>query len=190
MAKSEKMYKGKYIARCLLSAFVVILYVGAIALTSNTLIDWWIPFATSGALAVLTGIYCWKMWRWFTTSGKFLWNYITHVLAFTGIIAAIFYIGNYAFADHSTAHSEKAGVEKVYYKVQYHTKRIRKNRYGRGEPYNVYYMKIRLENGMVKDIKIPHKKYMKTRKGDTVTIPIAKGCFGVPVILYESRTKS
>lgn len=190
MAKLKKVYPGKYVTRCLLSAFVVILYAGAVALTSNTLTDWWIPFTTAGIIAALTGVYCWKIWRWFTTSGKFMWNYITHMLSFTGIIAAMFYIGNYALADRSSSQNKTAEVEKVYHKVQYHTKRIRRNRYGRGEAYNVYYMKIRLENGMIKDIKIPYNKYIKTRKGDTVTIPIAKGGFGVPVILYESKTKS
>jgi len=125
------------------------------------------------------------MWRRLTSSDKFLWNYGIHITAFTGLFAAVFYIGNFVLADRSTMHKEPAGVEKVYHKVQYRTKRIRRNRYGRGEPYNVYYMRIRLDNGMVKDIKIPHKKYMKTRKGDTVNVNVAKGGFGIPVILYK-----
>jgi len=174
---------GKNIARSLVSVFVVLFSIGAISLIQNTLIDWRVPFAASAALAALTGTVGWKMWCWFTSSGRFLWNYIVHVVAFTGIFAAIFFIGNFASADRQSAHYEKAEVERVYHKVQYRTKRIRKNRYGRGEPYNVYYMQIRLENEMVKNLKISFAKYRKTGKGDTVKIPVAKGCFGVPVII-------
>ena len=123
MTKSGRKGSSRFVWRCVLAAVVVIAYAGACALVSRTLTEWWIPFAFSIALAFLAGVFLWKIWRWFTGSGRFIWNFLVGAVALTGIFSSAFYIVNYACADRATAHEERAEVARVYYKVRHHPSR-------------------------------------------------------------------
>lgn len=184
MTKSGRKGSSRFVWRCVLAAVVVIAYAGACALVSRTLTEWWIPFAFSIALAFLAGVFLWKIWRWFTGSGRFIWNFLVCAVALTGIFSSAFYIVNYACADRATTHEEQAEVARVYYKVRHHSRRVGRNRYVQGEAYNVHFMEVKMSNGMLKELEIPYDCYRRTRKGERVTLPVAMGALGVPVILY------
>ncbi|MCM1093109.1 MAG: hypothetical protein NC421_04065 [Lachnospiraceae bacterium] len=170
-------------AKIIISLLLAFLCYGAIAaLSSATLISPWFPIGTAFAFAAITGTAFAPKWEKFTSSGKFILNYLCHLVAVTGILSALFYIPNYVFADASTSHTVKAVVERRYTETRYKSKRIRRNVYGKGEPYKVYYMELRFENGMKKARHLNQQKYNRIRKGDTITVDISQGAFHVPVI--------
>lgn len=184
MAKS----KGKgslFTWRCVVVIAAVVVYAAAVALVPRTLIEWKIPFGGAALVSAVVGAFSWKIWRWFTTSPRFIWNFIVAVTAFTGVFTALFYIVNYTNADTLTRHEEKAEVERVYTKVRHHTRRVGRNRYVQGDPYNVFFMQVKMSNGMSKELEIPYDRFRRIRTGSMVSLPVAKGCFGVPVILYR-----
>lgn len=170
-------------AKIIISLLAAFLCYGAImGLSSATLISPWFPVGTALLFSAITGIAFAHKWEKFTNTASFIPNYICHLIAVTGVLGASFYIINYAFTDSSTTHTVKAVVERRYTETHYKSKRIRRNVYGRGEPYKVYYMELRFENGMKKSRLIDIKRFNRLRKGDTVNVDIARGALYVPVI--------
>lgn len=187
MAKYNSKESLRITAAVFLGFVCIFLYAGAFSLAANTLVDTWIPFAVAAFMAMASGLTLWRAWRRLTTSGKFLPNYLCHVVGFTALLAGAFFMCNYCFADDKATHEEDAVVERLYSETHHHTKRISRKHYARGEAYQVYYMEVRLGNGRTKDLKIPFKKYRKLHKGDTISLPVTRGLFQVPVILFDYR---
>ncbi len=167
----------------------IILLAGAVSVSSNTLISAWIPFAGSGAAALLSGTALWRAWRRLTNSEKILSNYLCHTICTGIVLAAAFYICNYAFANKTKTHNTQVVVEKKYHKVRHHTRRIGRRHYTQGRPYKVYYMTVRFNNGSTKDLSIPLKRYCRIRQGGTISLPVARGLFGVPVIINTTAAR-
>lgn len=190
MTKSGNRGSGMFTWRCVAAGVVLVIYAGAVALVSRTLVDWQLVFAASALAAIFTSLISWKIWRWLTGSGRFVWNLIIGTVIFTGVFSAAYYIVNYSCADRSTTHMERAIVERVFYKERHRSKRVGRNRYVQGEAYHVYFMQVRLSNGMSKELEIPFREYRKTRKGKEINLPVAAGALGAPVILYSSKTES
>ncbi len=174
-----------------IAILLIILSTSIFALSQYTLIAIGKPAVCFALLALLSGILLWKsrLWCWLTNTSSFLPNYLCHTIC-TGILGlAIFYIGNYAFAQDDTGHMEKTRVEKMYKEVHYKSRRIGRNRYTRGEAYKVYYMKVKFSNGQVKDLQIEPAKYMRLHEGDTISLYVSSGLFGIPVVKYNHVTK-
>ncbi len=170
-------------AKTIIAALIIILGLGAIiGLSSLTMTSPWFPIGTAVAFAAITGSVLADKWEWLTGSRRFILNYICHLAVVSILMAAAFYVVNYAFADAESSHTVKAVVERRYSETRYKTRRIRRNVYGNGEPYKVYYMELRFDNGMKKSRLIPLSKFNRVRKGDTINVNIAQGAFHIPVI--------
>ena len=109
-------------------------------------------------------------------------NTLVFAAIIPGFLMIAFYATNYIFSDVDSAVTETAVVEKVYYKVRHKRKRISRKVYGQGEPYNVYFINVRFSNGTVKSFEIPLRKYNKTHKGDSISYPVERGLYNIPVI--------
>lgn len=122
---------------------------------------------------------------------KFTNNYHKLAVVLVPVLLLVLAVGvcvcNYAFADDERI--EKAVVEKKYYKVHHKTRRVSRKRFTQGEPYNVYYMRVRLGNGETEEVKIDCNKYNRLHKGDTVTLSVSDGLFGIQVIKYDHAVK-
>ncbi len=162
----------------------VISYGLTVALSSRTLISPWIPVSAAVFISAITGIKIARKWKAITGVTTFIVNYICHVLLMTGMLLAAFYVINFAFADKATTHTVKAVIERRYSETRYKSRRIRRNVYGRGEPYKVYFIELRFENGMKKSRELNLNKFNRTHKGDTLNVDIAKGALSIPVIEY------
>lgn len=180
----NKQKSGKYstFLIILFSLLTVLSYGFAAAIHSNTMINGWIPGCVSFALAAVSGITMWRLWRGLTHNPRFILNYTCNLIFATGLLLSAFYGLNFIFADNGTLHAEKAVVERKYYKVRHRTKRVSRRHYAQGEPYNVYYADIRFADGRVKDLSLPRARYSRIHIGDTLRIPVEKGLFNVPVI--------
>lgn len=169
--------------RLVFFAFLIVLvYAGAAALAPRTLITPWVPFCAAGMVAAATGAGMWRLWRRVTDEEKPFWNCLCHTVMITGMLAAAFYISNYALADDSTYHKEETMLVRKYREMRHHSKRVTRTRYTRGAPYYVYYMKVRFSDGRTRDIQIPTDKYIRLKKGQKLRLPVARGFWNIPVI--------
>lgn len=107
---------------------------------------------------------------------------VCHIVAVTGLLAATFYLLNYCLAPQESRHSEAAVVERRYTETHYRSKRVGRNRYVRGEPYDTYHIEVRLPSGWTRPLEVNLRSYRGYREGDTVQIPVARGMLGFPVI--------
>lgn len=111
-----------------------------------------------------------------------------------GIIAVLLFIAifglHYYVAEQSTPEQLKATVTKKYTKTRHRTRRINRRVYTNGEPYQVYYFELELEDGTTKDIEVNVQKYSCTRYGSKIDVTRRKGLFGIPVIRIEKLGES
>lgn len=111
-----------------------------------------------------------------------------------GIIAVLLFIAifglHYYVAEQSTPEQLKATVTKKYTKTRHRTRRINRRVYTNGEPYQVYYFELELEDGTTKDIEVNVQKYSRTRYGSKIDVTRRKGLFGIPVIRIEKLGES
>lgn len=181
MAPSKKKYPSFLIGVMLFVLFVV--GMGALTLMPNTLISPWSPVAVSALVALVTGLLAGRWWSRVTGRDNLALNRTCHFIAATILFTGIFYIANYGGADEATLHTENAVVGRKFYTVEHHTKRIARNRYAQGEPYNVYHMEVAFATGQTKELRIPLKLYRSISAGDTLALPVEMGLLGVPVVI-------
>lgn len=162
-------------------------YMAAMGFARETLIDKWIPILISGAVALVSGAFLWKLWRNVTRSFKFWLNYLLHAVVLTGVLSGLFFTLNFCFADETTLHEETVVVASKYYKVRHKSKRISRRVYGQGEAYNEYYVDVRFDDGKTKDITIPFEQYRRIKVGTEIEFPVADGLFGIKVMKRNGR---
>lgn len=152
-------------------------------LWEETLVESWIPLTICVGLALLTGLLLWKSWTFLITSGKFLPNYLCHVVFASGVLLCLFFVLNKSFSYRHTHHVEKAIVENKVIKKRHKTRRVGRRTYVSGETYDVYYWNLRFENGKIKEISAKEDQYRRSRCGDTICFEMEKGLFHLPVIV-------
>ncbi len=86
--------------------------------------------------------------------------------------------------DFSSLPEVKAEVVDKYSETHYRSRRVGRNRYTRGEPYKVYKVQFRLDNGSLRTFQLPLSRYNKLRIGSAATLHQGPGALGVPVIAY------
>lgn len=72
-----------------------------------------------------------------------------------------------------------AVAERVFTKTRYRSERVGRRSYKRGAPYKVYYMTLRLEDGLTKEIGITAENYRHVHREDSVGIIVREGLFGL-----------
>lgn len=185
MAKSKRSFGKRDTLIIILILIVVFLSAAITAFYDTTLINPLVPASAALALGFASGLWLWRIWRPITGAQKMMWNFICHTVFVSVLLTALFYVCNVAFADKSNTSETKVVVLEKYDKVRHHMKRIARNRYARGEAYNTYHLKIRLDNGTTRVLTVPLGKYRRFQPGDSVMLPIAKGAFGVPIIVQN-----
>lgn len=183
MAKSKNAIGKLGVLTIILIFITLILLGGIVALYDTTLISPLIPATASLALGLATALWLWKIWRPITGTQKQWPNFICHTACAAILAASLFYICNYAFADKENINKSRVEIVEKYHKVRHHTKRVSRNRYARGEAYNTYHIKVRLDNGTTHELNVTLNKYHRLHAGDSIDIPIAKGALGAPVIM-------
>ena len=98
------------------------------------------------------------------------------------IIAGLFMVGNYAFTSPETRHEEKLLVVDRYKETHYHSRRVGRNRYVRGTPYNEYYLTVEHPDGTRRPMLVRVERYRKTHPGDSVKVSFERGLFGFEVL--------
>lgn len=177
---SEKRYSTAKIVTAIL--FLTACTGASVAFSNLTLVPFIWTAAVVLVVAILTGLPAAGWWRWLTGSQHRLPNFLCHVVC-TGItLLTMFYTLNYCCADDATAHHEEATVVRKYTQTRYKSRRIRRNVYGRGEPYTVYCIDLRYACGIEKRKELNAASYRQTQTGDMIDVSVRRGLFGVNVV--------
>lgn len=170
---SAKRYSTAKIVTAVL--FLTACIGASVALSNLTLVPFIWPAAVALAVAILTGLPAAGWWRWLTGSKHRLPNFLCHIVC-TGItLLTMFYTLNYCCADDAT-------VVRKYALTRYKSRRIRRNVYGRGEPYTVYCIDFRYACGIEKRKELNASSYRRTHTGDTIDVSVRRGLFGINVV--------
>lgn len=89
---------------------------------------------------------------------------------------------NYHCGPSSSEHTETITIERKYRETRYRTQRVRKNVSRRGEPYSVYFIDARFDNGRVKTFGVTLSRYNSIKTGATLKLDMRQGLLGLPVI--------
>lgn len=168
--------------------FVILIFIaiglwgGAMALYGRTSVEWMLPLAVGLFMSALTVRPMARMWKWLLESGSSLLAGTVHILAMTGVFAFIFLGANYWLADDSTLHEERVALLGRDREKHYHTRRVGRHRYVRGNPYYVYYITVRLPDGREKRMQTSLGFYNSLTRKDSVTLEMESGGLGMPVI--------
>lgn len=174
---------------------VIILFIclvtGIYSLSQYTLVRFCIPFICFVTMSLFASLFLGKagIWGRVTGSMKYLPNYLCCFVCTCILGLSLFYICNYAFANDEKGEIRNVVVEEKYQKVRHKSRRVGRNRYVRGEAYNVYYMRVRLNDEQIKEFPIEQGKYARLHKGDTIPLFVSKGLLGVPVVKYNRISK-
>ena len=172
---------------------VIIFYGIAITLLGMTIVKpVWI-IGVSILFAAVTALAFWQKWKKITTSHSIILNVICHLIASTGLFMGLILGVNYFGRNTSDSVTVRAEVIKVYSETRYRMKRIARNRYTRGEPYQVYFMDVQLPNGSECKKSISLQRYNRFAwsnykhriRPDSVDLRLTKGAFGMKVIERE-----
>ncbi|CAK7061733.1 MAG: hypothetical protein PARBB_02924 [Parabacteroides distasonis] len=181
--------KDKYRNAFIITVVVLLvgLAVGVYSLSRYTLVHFSVPLVCFATVSLLSGVFLGRarIWGWVTGSARFLPNFLCCSVCMCVLGLSLFYFCNYAFANDEEGGMRDAVVEEKYQKVRHKSRRVGRNRYARGEAYNVYYMKVRFGDGPANELQIEQKRYARIHKGDTIRLFVSEGLFRVPVIKYN-----
>lgn len=181
MSKSE--YSRDSTA-CLIIVIIITLaaYGLYMALADLTMVNKWTVLIVAAIVSCVIAL----LWRdgmgYMLGIGNRIVNKIVVLIVFTGILAAGFYSVNYWLSRGETSRQEKAVVVRKYTEKHYRTKRVARNRYTRGEPYNQYYVELQYPAGDIKPRQVNFDRYRKIKAGDSVSVDIEMGALGFPVV--------
>ena len=171
-----------------LTTFVALGAAGAgYAFAWRTFVQWWEPVLL--ALGLGMGIALWikgGFAKLLAVKSKALSLVIASL-----VMSAICYGGlmslNYCLADHDRSHDELAEVT-----AKFSEERTRYRRVGRGRmvpsgTYKVYYVKVRFDNGAVRDLPVTAGAYTRARVGEKRHFAVTKGFLGYTVFTPASK---
>lgn len=165
------------------SALVLaVLCAGCISgLAGLTFMPAWIPWTIAVATALGTGMWGRRLWQRITGSRNSLLNYALHTVMVSLVICCGLYLANRIWAADDGA-TVDATVIKVYSETRHHSRRVGRNRYVRGEAYQVYFATLRFGNGAECDIPLDYSRYRRMHAGEVVGIAVLHGALGYDVL--------
>lgn len=161
---------------------VMVLYGFSAAIYGHTLVEWWEPLGLALVLALGAWFLLRRCWIRVWSSVNVYLVLLGHMVVMTGAMLFLVLGLNYWCADDSTLHKEQVTVEKRLREKHYHSQRVGRNRYRRGNPYYKYYLNVRFENGRQKNIEVQLTRYNRTRTGSKIALDLESGLFGYPII--------
>lgn len=178
------MAKSNVRRRLLIFALIFLcisLYGTALALHDRCLDRFWLTAGICFITALASGATLWNVWRKITDIPSFPLNFLINAVFMTPLLMSAFYGMNILLAKEPM-HPEPAVVQRLYYDTRYHSRRVSRDTYTRGEAYKVYFVEVEFGNGKRKEFTLKHERWRRVHLGDTLKIPMTRGFFGVSVI--------
>lgn len=167
----------------ILTGIALVIFSGiAYYLGTRTLADLWIPWSVSLGIALISGVFAWKIWIPLTSSMRFIINFPIHLMAVTAICGFLIFTTNYVWADAQSRKIVNAEVCNRYSKTRYHTKRVGRHYTAKGNPYKGYYIEIEFPDGRKKEAGVSLSQYSRIKKGSKLMVAVEKGFLSMPVM--------
>lgn len=178
------MGKGKEAARIIaggmMATIALMCAAGCYLMLRDSLTPRWIPVCIALLVTVPLALPLRGVWKWITGSDNVALNMASHVLFIFPLLLCSALVVNYACG--SPTGSIDACVEKVYRQTRYRSKRVGRRTYTRGQPYQVYCLEVRTDNGTTRDLDISRKIYNQVCKGDTIHLDVLTGPLGIRML--------
>lgn len=161
---------------------VIVAYLWAMMIYRDTIVEWHTPWSIALVLSLLS---------WFPLRGLYgrvlpdyhvILRLLIHFAGATGLWLLLILGLNSWCADKSSLHTEQATVVGHFREKRYHTQRVTRKVYRRGQPYYEYIVRMQFPEGREKDFTLPFEKYKHLRNGMTIEVPVSRGLLGFPVI--------
>lgn len=173
----------KYVGLVLGVMVLIFMVAGSVILLENTLINRIAIIGISIAIAVASSIPLAKYWGRITGMRNIWINSAINTAAVGIVICFSFLAINYFGADFASGDASGHGViERRYQKTRYRTRRVGRRTYAQGAPYQVYFLDVSIPGWGKRDFEVGKKKYDTVRTGDTVSLSMAQGSLGFPVV--------
>ncbi|MDE6083810.1 MAG: hypothetical protein K2G11_04925 [Muribaculaceae bacterium] len=130
-------------------------------------------------------LFC-RFWRWIFDSDSYALSAVAQFISTGVIVTLLFFLINFFARDKESLHSEKVRIERVYREKHYHTKRVGRRSYARGEPYYEHYIEVELPNNRRKPIHVSADDSRRLHKGDSVNVTLEKGGLGFTIFRKNS----
>ncbi len=109
-------------------------------------------------------------------------RFILHGLFAAAVCFVVSLAANYHIPRKGELHDEIASVDQRFTKTRHRTKRVGRRVVAQGEPYKVYYVKLRFADGTTKDFEVPLSTYRRYSRLDTLTVILDRGILNIPVL--------
>ena len=184
------MSGGNRFVRGVMIAVAIIVVLGlsgwSMLLYSDAVIDWWIvPVAASG-IGLALSIHMWRLWRPLTWSDSALFNGLCNTVVTAVCLTFAFFALNDMLADDSTRRVETAVVAGHFREEHHRTRRVGRRYVANGEAYYTYKLQLRFADGSTKLVEMPRSSYSRIHNGDSATVVMRDGLFGVSVFDHRN----
>lgn len=172
--------------RWIVVGLVVIVFIflagGFLVLMEDTLVDRRLFLGIILAITLVSAVVGARYWTPVTKTHNYAINFIVHTVVVAIVLGSVIVMVNYFTADFENAEPEKVLVERKFQKTRYHSRRSGRRSYERGEPYQVYYLRLDLPKVGSRELQVSKKTYNQVRSGEEVSVLITKGGLGLPVV--------
>ena len=157
-------------------------YGTAAVMFNNLLPPWWIPVGYAFALSLLSFVLMPNLCR-AVTGGVNKWaNGIVQLIIGTAVFSSSITLVNQIGVSSLPADSVEVEIVKAYQTTHYTSRRIRRNTYVKGSPYQMYHLVLRFPGGKEKEITVPNSAYTQFSRRHTVAVTLTKGRLGMDII--------
>ncbi|WP_286528806.1 hypothetical protein [Duncaniella freteri] len=184
MAKGNKFVRGVKIAVAVLA--VLVMSVWSMILYSDAFIDWWIVPAVTLGVGIATAIHMWKWWIPLTWSESGLFNGMCHSVFAAVLLTFAFFALNNMLADSASERADTAVVTGHFREEHHRHRRVGRRYVANGEVYYTYKLQLKLSDGRTKFVEMPLKNYRRIHDGDSASVVLRDGLFGVPVFDHKA----
>ena len=152
-------------------------YGASIGMASTLLTPWWIPAASSVALAVAAGWWTAPLWGKLTGSSSKIVNGLCNAAIGTGVMLAVILGLNLAGGGEPTV--EQVPVVSSYTTTEHHTRRLRRGVYVQGSAYTQYHVTLKLPGDKVKSVIVSRERYNRLRRSRRAEVALRHGLLGM-----------
>ena len=171
-----------------LTTFIALGSAGAgYAFAWRTFVQWWEPVLLALGLGAGLGLWVKGVFaKLLSIKGK-----IVSLAVASITMGAICYGGlmslNYCLADHDHAHDELAEVITKFSEERTRYRRAGRNRMVPSGTYKVYYVKVKFENGAIRNLPVSAGAYTRARVGEKRHFSVTKGFLGYSVFTSAAK---
>lgn len=183
--------RGGLAALKILGFVLILILMGGIAiyLYSITIVKWWIPVVVASVISLGLWWIVNPIWVRALPEIPAIGRFVIHILTVTIFLTGAVLGANRLGARHDSVEDLTATITKKYQEKRYHSRRVGRGRYVKGEHYYVYFIVLTLPDGKEKTQEVNPDTYIHTAINSEMQLKIATGLLFWPVILNNPITQ-